>query len=487
MKKNEELFALIKAMSKSEKRNFRLESAQFKGSAKYIKLFDAIDSLDEYDEQQIKTLFKNDKSLRQFHVLKNYLKQAILKSLRSFHAKRSKQVELNDCLSNLNILFNKELFQLCEVEVKKAERIAVEYDLFSGLNEVQNWKRKLAQTKDPSNFSLFKQILQQQIDSVERLKNQHSYYQLITDLSESIIAGYKGPIPNEELLEDINNASSFESGVIHCNARYFKAVNLGNADETKECLNDLIAFFELHKNKLEQYPGLYISSMNNAISYFVFTVDYDTALKMIVQLQDFYDRIKLQKENITLLKQALRMYNLELEIYRQLQAESENKDKIESIHLTVEKAMNKMPDSYLISFWFQLANIYFVLEDFKTALKFLNKIMDNNFGDTRSDIQLHARILNLMVHFELNNLFVLRYFVESAKRMAKKVPYDQQFLKKLLSCFSKLGQLSPSDFKAVFTELKTLIANNDLITKEHINLSTGYINYNRWLEKRGIS
>ncbi|MOA01242.1 hypothetical protein D3C78_1206350 [compost metagenome] len=50
--KNEPVFELIKSMSKSEKRNFKLFATRLQGNqdAKFLALFDAIDGMDTFDE-----------------------------------------------------------------------------------------------------------------------------------------------------------------------------------------------------------------------------------------------------------------------------------------------------------------------------------------------------------------------------------------------------------------------------------------------------
>ena len=53
--KQEPVFDLIRSMSKAEKRNFKLYATRLSGNqeAKFVTLFDCMDSLDEYDEAKI--------------------------------------------------------------------------------------------------------------------------------------------------------------------------------------------------------------------------------------------------------------------------------------------------------------------------------------------------------------------------------------------------------------------------------------------------
>lgn len=120
MIKKEQLFILIKSLSKAEKRYFRLACRQAETASNYLKLFDAMDAQEEYDEKAIRKKFKKETFCNQLHVTKSYLRQFILKSLRNFHTKISKDAELKDALRNVEILFHKELYPLCYGELKKA-------------------------------------------------------------------------------------------------------------------------------------------------------------------------------------------------------------------------------------------------------------------------------------------------------------------------------------------------------------------------------
>jgi hypothetical protein len=118
--KKERLHQLIKSLSKAEKRYFKVYNSAKSESTNYVKLFDAIDKQDIYDESAIKDVFKDSKFVRQLHVTKNQLIKLILKSLRNYHSSISVESELNLILRNIELLFRKELFGICLDELKKS-------------------------------------------------------------------------------------------------------------------------------------------------------------------------------------------------------------------------------------------------------------------------------------------------------------------------------------------------------------------------------
>ncbi|TAG97269.1 MAG: hypothetical protein EAZ17_09680, partial [Sphingobacteriales bacterium] len=79
----DELFQLIKSLEKAEKRNFKLfvKRNSAHEDLKIIVLFDALDKMDQYDEE---LLLKKNKTIRkqQLSNLKAHLYKQILASLR---------------------------------------------------------------------------------------------------------------------------------------------------------------------------------------------------------------------------------------------------------------------------------------------------------------------------------------------------------------------------------------------------------------------
>ncbi len=89
MKPSNELFDLIKSLTKSEKRFFKLQSALQSGDKNYVRLFDLIDKMSEYDEENVKKTFKGEKFIKHLPSEKNHLYKLILKALRSYYGETS--------------------------------------------------------------------------------------------------------------------------------------------------------------------------------------------------------------------------------------------------------------------------------------------------------------------------------------------------------------------------------------------------------------
>ena len=143
MKPSNELYKLIKSLTKSEKRFFKLSSSLQSGDKNYLKVFDYIESQDEYDEEAIKKAFKNERFIKHLPSEKNHLYKLILKSLRSYYSEESLSSILKQEIKNIEILYNKALYRECEKFIVRAKKIAQDTEKFYYWNEIISWEKKL--------------------------------------------------------------------------------------------------------------------------------------------------------------------------------------------------------------------------------------------------------------------------------------------------------------------------------------------------------
>ncbi|MGZ6555019.1 MAG: hypothetical protein ACXVDV_20715, partial [Bacteroidia bacterium] len=98
MKYSDDLFQLINTLSKNEKGYFKKYAAKhvIGEQNNYIRLFDAIEKQNEYDEEKIKKIFKAETFIKHLPSEKNYLYWMIIKSLMEYHSELSIAIELKN-------------------------------------------------------------------------------------------------------------------------------------------------------------------------------------------------------------------------------------------------------------------------------------------------------------------------------------------------------------------------------------------------------
>lgn len=477
MKKYEELHTLVHSLSQSEKRYFR---AGGRGDENYFQLFDAILAQETYNEAEIKVKFQGVSFVKQLHVAKNYLTRQILKSLRNYHNKISKDAEAKDILRNVEILYRRELFRHCSNELTRAERLARTYELSTAMTEVLSWRRKLLQALKPSDFQSFKEIVEEQHEVVEGLLRSVEYWNLTVDISISVSGPGASIDTGHPLLKSVDMATSVQSRVLYYHCLYYLNLMESKSVEAKNNLEELVAYLDEHQNFTEEDPGIYISTVNNLITYLVFNRKYEEALHYLDTLKSRYGEQFFKAGNKQVLRQMMRTYNIELEIYRDLRNFHVNEDAIADVERFIEQNESRIPRNYLPSFWFQLACIHFFKKSYSRSLKWVNEVMNIKTSIERPDILYHARMLNLMVHFELRNFFALGYFIENCRRFLRKEsalePYHQvifRFLKKAVRNPDLDIKLEMTGLKEeLFPDQKDPIVNQEVLD---------YIDYKTWI------
>ena len=82
------LFRFIKSLNPTEKRYFKLYASRHTIGKKneYLKMFEAIDKMVEYDEGSLKKTFRHLKAKNSFSIAKNRLNETILRNLDAYHS-----------------------------------------------------------------------------------------------------------------------------------------------------------------------------------------------------------------------------------------------------------------------------------------------------------------------------------------------------------------------------------------------------------------
>jgi hypothetical protein len=158
MNPTDDLFLLIKSMSKNEKRYFKLQVENVK-ERKYIKLFDKIDKQQAYDESKIRLAFAHESFIKQLPVAKNYLYALILKVLSAYHSDRTVDFRIRTALNNIEILFSKNLFKQCIKIIKREKKTAAYLERYALLLELLKWERRIHSIELSTNtIEVFQEI-----------------------------------------------------------------------------------------------------------------------------------------------------------------------------------------------------------------------------------------------------------------------------------------------------------------------------------------
>ncbi|MDN5203840.1 hypothetical protein QQ008_20785 [Fulvivirgaceae bacterium BMA10] len=480
MQKKGNLFQLIKSLTQTEKRYFKLYCSSSNVDSNYIGLFNALDNQEVFDESEIKEKFKDRKFINQLHVTKNYLSNLILKSLRSYHSKISKNAELKDLLRDVEILFSKELFNHCHYTLLKAERIAKEYENHTAHIEILEWQRKLTLTQFGHNHDAKKLdiILHEQNIALQKLLRQNEHWDVTLKVPTLIHDQYKDKSLKKH--PALKEQPDLQSNVLFHHIMFSENILKGNPDRSEPYIDELIQLLEKDTDRIKEEPGSYINTLNNKISFLLFQKRWQEVLEQLDKVRRVPARLNIASESKFTIRTILRTYNIELELYRDRKEAEKGITLIAEVTSFMNKYERSIPRDYFILFWNQFANLYFLDNQFKSALVWINKIIDLKSND-RIDIQSFTRLLHLIIHLELGNIIFLRYAVESHRRFLKKRKMLGKFERICLRFFSRVADKPKSEHREQFQIFHKELFEDDpnLVTANILD----YIDIKDWINK----
>jgi hypothetical protein len=136
MHHHDDLFDLIRSLSPSEKRYFKVHAEKFGNGGykmQYEKLFDALNTWPEedYDEKEFKKKHKGKAFLKNLPSDKNYLRELILKVIRNYGSDSDPEAELPELLLSIRLLINKGLKNQVSKLIEKAIKLAGEREQYN--------------------------------------------------------------------------------------------------------------------------------------------------------------------------------------------------------------------------------------------------------------------------------------------------------------------------------------------------------------------
>ena len=177
-------------------------------------------------------------------------------------------------------------------------------------------------------------------------------------------------------------------------------------------------------------------------------------------------------------------YDLELDMYITTCRFEKAAYLISSIEKGMEQFKGKMDRQHEIVFYGNFACLYFIQCEYKKALSWNNKILNDIDANIREDIYCSARIFNLIIHYELDNEGLLEYlekpthrYLDKRQKLYKVETSILDFIRKKLP-----KAISQKELMGAFKELKIEIEEitNDPFEKQALE----YFDFISWIESK---
>ncbi len=453
------LYDLIYSLSSSERRYFKLFVTNHIGKQNDlgIKLFDLVVRSEGKPVEKIEARIKFTNHPSR---LKNYLYDLILKSLEAYHSKSSITIKIRKQINQIENLYNKALYEQCVILSKKTLKEAEKIDHQNFKIDILDWYMNALRQLEGKNFgSLKKQLQTKQQDAINKLKLEKEFKKL--DQAAYGLTKQTGTLRNVEndnklremmdnpLLSDYSLATSFHSkssfNSIHAN--YY-----GYHDDKEKAsyfIKQNLMLYDDYPARMDLGQFNYVTQLNN----------YSLSCSALgnYEMADYYFS---KMEGIVPLTNQIEVKIFEylsanrLDLYLKTAKLEKCLSMVESIESGLTKYGKKVSDLFKIVTYSNLCYLFFATKNYKTALKYNNLIIDRETTIYRSDIFRFARIMNLLIHYELEDKLSIDYFYESTERFISKQINIYVFEEWFLSFFKAL--LNSKEDKKSFFKIKEL-------------------------------
>ncbi|MCF8465103.1 MAG: hypothetical protein K9G41_09685 [Flavobacteriales bacterium] len=427
MAAQDELFQLIKSLTPSEKRYFKTNASKG-GDAKsnYVQLFDAIDSqTDEYDEELLKQKHAKKPFIKYLSAEKKYLREQVMKQMRAFNSTRTVDNRINELLQDEMFYRDKGLNDLREKALAKAKELAAEAERFHLLKEIL--KRQTAFVIEFEKKQLTAPVIQLINEQKHLSILQESELELQTKNRELFSILRSGADMQDPAVR--NRVEMLYAEVERYRTRISQSFVLQSHYE-RACSNyhhlqrDFKSSFQHTKNEYELYQGSEHLKSEDAINYKICLAN------LMARSQSAHENDWFKKALEEMKALPANSFNEEGEVFQNIYFQEHlfyinngEFEKAESLVPIIEEGLimyeGKINIARKLAFQFNIMVMYFLMHNFKEALKWTEPLMDDN-SEIKQEQKFVTTLLLPIIHFELGHADLVESFTRSAYRHLQK-------------------------------------------------------------------
>lgn len=492
MATNTDLFDLIQSLTRTEKAYFK-KFAYKKDNAKdnpYLQLFDAIDRQKEYDEEKLLKKFRKEKFVKQFSVAKNYLLNLIVSSLADYDSNKNHRTRLLQMLREIQALKDRGATDLAQKRIDAAIKLAEKHQDEWVLYDLYTSYIVLLPIDDSGNrFDLYQKVQK----SLEALQNQEDYRQIYGSYLQLLNLGINvreeksqqkwNDFVQHPLLQDVSKAVTFTTRYQFYEIWTGYHLKLNNTEAVYEQMQKQIALFEENPIYIEVKPIIYLMTFNNLM--FIEAMlgkhrEFEATAKLIrkKRKEKILKSVAKTRPNIFYtLEGTLLAYYLEVKDYEKAY------QLIPDIRAANPEIFEHEKDRVFRN-RFNIAVTYFYRKEYEAALDEINELLSCKGLDKESpDMGSFARILDLLIHFELDNDLLIEYTSRSAYRYLYKNKRLYQVENILLTFFKHLSKINDaSKLQAAFGKLYEEL--QELKQDPYESNAFAYFHFLDWVEDK---
>lgn len=457
------LFELIKSLTKSEKRSFKLFARRIGGDSetKYLKIFDVLDKMDSYHEAGIMKKLPGV-SKTQFANQKSHLYGQVLASLRLSHLKVDIDIELREQLDYIRVLYKKGLYFQSLRLLGRAKKVTGDYrkDLFQlALLDYEK------QIRSQQVFDLEEDYTKQIDEETEMAMSRFGRVQKLFSLASRMKARFveKGMVKSEQ---EMNNLK----------ALFYR--NLPEYDESKMAFNErfylyrafywfsyLTYDFKSCVKYAESWVLLFQETGLDAKRKAGFLKGLNRLLQSAFRINDkekfshYYELLMAFEENEKPLASNTQSLLLKYKMLQTLNRVflftdfDQQESKIEVLLEEIKAEKSFIDKHNLLVIYYKSGVFYFAQQNFEKAKFYFNQLIEDK-DKLRTDLKGFARLMLVLIDHDSGEDEFIDRKIKAAYLHFQQHKSLNAFQEIFLNFIGETGDIFPQELKKRFNALK---------------------------------
>lgn len=421
----EETYELIKSLSRTEKRYFKLYTGFQQGDKSYLKLFDIIDKQPKYDEKNIVQKFITKNKVSNLPAVKKYLFDQIIASVKSYGAYKDVDSVHTDLIETYKVLQYKGLHGQSGRLLKKIKSITLQDDAFIRHFYVllMEYLREMFNTDEPG-VNKVQQILQEKkhvfsiIENYTLVGDPFSYQRLYlrkklycrTKKEKDELTTLMMPVLKTKETDMMSRTALGLRSMGLCD--YYMAV--GKPAKAFEVSKTYLEIRESAGRPVKVDAGI-LSEHLQHLWLCVRSGIYDGFEENMIKFKTLIDTV--QNHQVFMLGYE-RWYNYSFIYYNRTRQFTKALQFKEREKRTMTKVGNDFSMKARIMLWYFTAYNSYAMKDYRAALKIIQTIM-NTTNEEMEEFSF-TKLLLMFIQYDLKNYELLEYQVRSYQRLMQK-------------------------------------------------------------------
>jgi hypothetical protein len=458
------LFLLVKSLTKSEKRQFKLYVGRLdvNSDSKFLNLFNLLDKANVYEETTIiKSGIVNKIQLAN---VKAHLYKQILISLKLNPSHQNIRSQIREQLDFASILYHKGLYKQSLKILDKAKEVAIQ-------NEEKNLAYEIVELEKVIESQFITRSISTRADELSIQAKELSKLNVIASkLSNLSLQLYSiilktGYVKNEQESRKVSayfqdrlpkynfKSLGFREKLWLYKAHLWYSFLLQDFLKCYKYASKWVDLFYEYPNMISLNPVFFLKGNNYLLESIFFLQNKSKFQETLLSFEKSINQSSFPRdENVeTLVFLYLNFHRINQ--YFIDGSFSNGLVLIPKIESTLKQFNNRIDEHHRMIFYYKFASLQFGAGNNKECIFYLDKIISNKTLAMREDLLCFARVLNLVAHYEAGLDYNLELLLRSTYTFLIKMNDLHEVQKEMIKFIRGLQDIYPHDLKKAFEGL----------------------------------